>query len=248
MKVARSRLAVRMEPVMGSRVRIEVTVLNDRIHQEASLKERHTRLREKLTRSGSKKGFGRRSGEEARVTLSARLEGMRRGLRRPCAEGLSKRFALYLEEATKQAEAIREIKSARTRVDLDSGCTSCSTSYRTVPGQVDLESKASSESVERTKGVDEVSLASSSATGSFKKRERMRPKGDLICCGVSFQVKGVIDGSRRTMKESLAIGRHPWSGLRYPVSSHKGVAKTKTGTRGVFVVYFYQPPQFRGKD
>jgi hypothetical protein len=57
--------------------------------------------------------------------------------------------------------------------------------------------------------------------------------------GCRILVKGTIDGSRRTRKEVIQRGIVPLSTVSAPISSWNEPANTKTGSRGVQVVYCY---------
>lgn len=57
--------------------------------------------------------------------------------------------------------------------------------------------------------------------------------------GYRIVTKGTIDGSRRTRKEIISNGVRPLSTITAPISSGYKQAKTKTGTRGVHVLYCY---------
>lgn len=57
--------------------------------------------------------------------------------------------------------------------------------------------------------------------------------------GYRIVTKGTIDGGRRTRKEVLSNGVRPLSTITSPISYAYKQAKTKTGTRGVHVMYCY---------
>ena len=57
--------------------------------------------------------------------------------------------------------------------------------------------------------------------------------------GYRIVTKGTIDGGRRTRKEVLFNGVRPLSTISSPISYGYKQAKTKTGTRGVHVMYCY---------
>jgi hypothetical protein len=57
--------------------------------------------------------------------------------------------------------------------------------------------------------------------------------------GYRIVTKGTIDGGRRTRKEVIANGVLPLSTITSPISYGYKQAKTKTGTRGVHVMYCY---------
>jgi len=57
--------------------------------------------------------------------------------------------------------------------------------------------------------------------------------------GYRIVTKGTIDGGRRTRKEVLSNGVRPLSTITSPISYGYKQAKTKTGTRGVHIMYCY---------
>lgn len=80
---------------------------------------------------------------------------------------------------------------------------------------------------------------------TLEQRREAQKKGGAVLVpshgyrGYAFQIRGVIDGSRRTRKETLKEGTLPFSTRTTPVDMGFTPAKTKVGVRGVRVWYFY---------
>ena len=154
------------------------------------------------------------SKKDARVPSVGMATAVRLCSLHPCAPAVSRRLSMWREDADSQSKALQDFQRI-------------------------LETMASSPRFGLIRPGAEMADEGPqlhAGTGSDSSTMR-RPRGGYR--GFRVEVKGRLDGSRRTRRESFQKGRLPRSTISAPRSYGRTVAKTKYGTRGVSVYCRY---------
>lgn len=152
-------------------------------------------------------------------------------------------------------DVIKEVKEL-TRVTPEGLITAmrCAGAYPVAQGLSERVSMKLEESLRQSDAISDIkkTLEAVAAVEDYglidiSTMERLRGKRDDVefqgyhgILGYRYEIKGVIDGSRRTRKEVIKGGMLPNSSMTVPMDFGQSVAKTKVGTRGVRVQYYYK--------